>query len=1648
MKKIITWVLATVIALGTFSGVLIWQMNCKALEKMEPGEMKVCGLENPLGIDTNPVFSWQNTAIGYAREMTAYRVIVSSTAENVEKENGDVWDSGKVESKDNYNVEYAGNALTSRTEYFWRVCVWDENDEAVWSATHKFETGILNQNEWNAAWIKASVSSENAPMFRKEFSIDKQIKKARVYISGLGLFEMKVNGERPDDTVLNPVETQYNITVDYRVFDITEMLTQGQNAVTVELGNGFYNNDPVDGWYEGAPRMPGDLKFIAELIIEYTDGTNKKIFTDNSWKMFTDGPLTYNDMYMGEKYDARLEIEGWDKAGFNDSDWPNAVKATAPAGKLRFQCIEPMRIIKKIDAKITNCGGGTFIVALPVNTTGWARFRFNEPKNTKITMLYGENMRSEKEVSPVRWSNRNMQSYEYICKGGGEEYFEPKFSYAGYQYIQVSGLNGTLTTDDVECYLIANDVEQTSTFETDNQLINTLHEMFARTLLNNFQGKPTDCPTWEKLGWTGDYDCVVKSIHFNYALKNFNAKFMGDMKADFLYAGSVPTFSPRNHTYWSNCSTWNAAYIDGVYEAYRAYGDVALIREHYDQMRAQAQLYVNVLKEADSNGVTDNEYGIVKRAWIWTNTDALNDWQGPNGESTAPEGSGIVGTAAAYRCIAELAEMAEVIGKSTDAVEYQEYMANIYNAFNNAFYNEEKGYYDTGYWNPAYSGSGKRTKYRQTSNLVAVAYGLCPEESLADVVKSIADDVIAKDYHLDTGSFGTKLILPVLSENGYADVAYKVINQVTMPSWGFWVENGATTCWEGYPLNGTRSHNHYFLGTYDQWLFENVAGIADYTNGYATVTIDPEYVGDLTYCRSTLKTVRGKLAIDWKRSDGITELSVVIPVGTTATVYLPAKEAADVLVNGQALAVQKGIVSTTIENGRVKLVIKSGEYNFTAAEEIAKDIDALKADLNAVIDQANAINTADYICGTELISRFEDALAAAKKSVSTSDKLQLITSKSTLEKVIEEIFENKKGNLARGSSVTQSGQMDGNWGGKENLVDGDRKNLSSGSEKQHQGWSSPGWEKEAWVQIDLGGEYNINTVDLYPTGNVETKKYYNCDWFPLSYNVQTSLDGDTWETVDVKQDVPIPVADEDHNAPVQRSMFETVKARYIKVEVTDVRPANYEWWDVGHIGTPTFYAAQLAEIEVYNNVDANLRLMIEEAEKKDSKNYSEQAWNEFSAVLQRLKNKEYTDNTDVEQAVNELAAAIEKLEEHLVGNIALGKNVLASQSAGGSAWDDPQKLTDGDRKNLNGTQHTGWSSSYGDNNAYVQIDLSREYTVNTVDIYPTGLDEEHNKKCDWFPLSYKIQTSLDGNDWKTVDIKQNIPLPIADEHNNAPVQRSIFEAQRARYIRVQVTELRPEAKPWWASEDLTVLEQYAQFAEIEIYNMEHNLSYVSNGDGTHTIKCSHCNYTGISNCFGGKATDVSKAVCDKCNGEYGELARKAKVENIEHGGVYYGDKAFKITDMSLVRSVIIDDILVSSQNEEYTVTADNGAHKIKIIDWEDNIEEYVITVYKIYTVTFVADGKVIKTEQVGYGKDAMLPEIPEKPDYNKTVPIWDKDGKNIIEDTIITAIYTPNVTDADSVESGDSSIFLWAALLLISISFVTVVLKLRKMRQE
>ncbi len=1052
----------------------------KGYEKMYISDLKVNNLVEPLGIDTVPKFSWLNNMPGYARSQSAYRIIVASAAEKAEAHEGDVWDSGKVGGGLNYDIVYGGDALASRSEYYFAVQVWDEKDGSVWSEVSRFETGFFDDSEWSAEWIgitdgerverdidllgasriwltagaepqtnvneyfrvrfaldedkevgevllatvmdgcgyifvnRASVlrvrdnkdkrkkgdvvnitpfvkkgdnilgarvvnsdasagfiakievrytdgsvdtvvtdstwkCSNNvdptsgwkrleyddtlwvcpdrvieyggapwecdvlpstmqvelgagAPMLRKTFDIAKEVKKARLFVSGLGLYELYVNGIHPDDSVLNPAHTQYDDTVHYRVYDVTKLLAAGKNVLATELGNYFYNCD-FYGWMKwSVADYRDDPKLLCELHVDYADGTSEVIVTDESWKTYEYGPTTYNNIYQGEHYDARREVKGWTMPSFDDGSWRNARKAEPPAGELVFENMEPLRRLITFKPEVSDKGNGTYVLKNPVMTTGWARIRLSAPAGTDIRITYGEKLDEAGFVVPVK-TGYLLQVDRFITSGG-EDVYEPKYSYKGYEYVQIDNYGGELKADDVECYLIANDITAISEFETGDSRINYMHDMMLRTVMNNLQSKLTDTPVYEKNGWTGDVNFAVESLNYSYDLSNVLPKILRDMRDTTNENGVVNQIAPSASTGGKSIPIWSSIFISGYYENYRTNGVFSAIEANYDSIRLQTLDYVRIIKE---NG------------WVWI-TESYADWVSPNpsgayttGRTThAPEGAGIIGSAFVYRTLGQMAEMADMLGKSGDAEEYRSAMANIYTAFNRTFYDPDKGYYDTGFWLERFDAG--RTKYRQSSNIIPLMFGLCPKEYEAGVVDSIVNDIKAKDCHLDVGAVGTKYILPMLSKYGHGDIAMALVHQDTYPSWGYWIKLGANTCWETYESNA-RSRNHFFLGTYTDWFYKYLAGVRDFTNGYETVVLKPEIHPEIGYVNYSLKTVRGELRSYWRfTEDNKLVWEVTVPVGTTASVYLPAD--ADI-----------GAYACITDNGD-HLTVPSGDYTF------------------------------------------------------------------------------------------------------------------------------------------------------------------------------------------------------------------------------------------------------------------------------------------------------------------------------------------------------------------------------------------------------------------------------------------------------------------------------------------------------------------------------------------------------------------------------------------------------------------------------------------------------------------------------------------------------------------------------------------------
>ena len=760
--------------------------------------------------------------------------------------------------------------------------------------------------------VEKDITDSSAPMLRKTFTLEKEISSARVYMAGLGVFTLAVNGTDPTGSVLNQVESQFNKTLSYSVYDVTDMLQSGTNALAVELGNGFYNCPDNASLSWSSASWCSEPKLMLELLIEYADGTTQTIVSDESWKGYSQGPMLRDSMFAGEIYDARKEVTGWEQVAFDDSGWLNAKTLEAPAGVLTFAELEPMRKLESSKpTAVKKLENGNYLVTFPKQTTGWARIVFPEAAaGDKITITYTEKAHENGVVAYVV-QDYLLQQYTYICKGENDVH-EPKFSYVGFGYVEIEGYTGNLTVEDITAYQIATDVEHTGSFESGNEMVNKLHEIMVRTMVNNMQGKPTDTPVYEKIGWTGDYNAGMKSFNYNFDTTNFQTYFLSMLQDNTHANGNVTRYAPSPAAKASCPPNWTQAYINGIYSSWKESGLFSVVEEHYETMRGQALFY------------KENMEG-----HIWT-AQTYGDWASPHGLTRPSEGGAYYSTAAVYRMLTELAEMATALGKTADAQEYLTEAQAIYNAFNEKFYNQEKGYYETGYWDETAS-TNNRTEYRQAVNLVPLYYGLCPAEYHRSVLESVIQDIKAKDYHLDTGCIGTEIIMPLLSREGYGDIAMKILMQKTYPSWGYWLENGATSCWEKW-TDGRRSDGHYFLGTYDEWFYQNLAGIQNMADGYKTVTVRPEVYSALSYINTSVKTVRGVLGSNWQVNGNRTTLTITVPVGTTADILLPCASLKNVTVNGKTVTEQAGVLTTDTREGRALVQAGSGVYVFEISD--------------------------------------------------------------------------------------------------------------------------------------------------------------------------------------------------------------------------------------------------------------------------------------------------------------------------------------------------------------------------------------------------------------------------------------------------------------------------------------------------------------------------------------------------------------------------------------------------------------------------------------------------------------------------------------------------------------------------------------------
>ena len=868
---------------------------------------------NPIGIDVkDPRLSWQILSELQDVKQTAYEIRVADTPSNLKRKNKLIWSTGKINSDQSLDVVYEGPEVESMQRVYWQVRVWDNNNKATkWSEPAFWEMGILKPELWTASWITMKNEPKKdgslpAHYYRNEFSSNKKVASARVYVTSLGLYQLFINGQKVGDQLFTPGWTSYNKRLQYQTYDVTNLIQQ-KNAISAVLGDGWYRGNIA---FRGQRHYYGDkLALLAQLKINYTDGTSETIITDNNWKV-SNGPILKSDIYNGETYDANLEMNGWKSSGFDDERWKdvailNHTKSTliAPQG-VPVKAVEEIKPVKQITTP-----KGEMVLDMGQNMVGWVRLKVSGNKGDVITLKFAEVL--DKEGNFYITNLRAAECTDkYILKGSGEEVYEPKFTFHGFRYVQVIGLSKMPDLDQVTGVVIYSDMEPTGTFTCSDSLINQLQHNIQWGQKGNFLDVPTDCPQRdERLGWTGDAQVFSPTAAFNFDVAPFYTKWMKDLAADQLPDGKVPHVIPDVLNGGGGSTAWADASVIVPWYTYLAYGDKRILEVQYPSMKAWVEYMRN--RAGDDNLWTgDTHYG----DWLAYAT-TRSDYPG------ATTNKDLIATAYYSYTTGILAKMAAIIGKNSEAKKYAKLSEDVKKAFNNEFVT------------PA----GRLVSNTQTAYCLALSFDLLPKDLVPKAAQYLADDV-EKMGHLTTGFVGTPLLCQTLSDNGHADLAFMLLNRKEYPSWLYPVTQGATTIWErwdGQKPDGTfqnpgmNSFNHYAYGAIGNWLYTYVAGLQIDTEspGYKHFYLAPHVGGGLTNAAVTYKSLYGEIKSGWKIDGNKMVYTVEIPVNTSASLTLPNASLDNVYVNEQSLNEDYSNARQTA-NG-VSLELGSGTYQFS-----------------------------------------------------------------------------------------------------------------------------------------------------------------------------------------------------------------------------------------------------------------------------------------------------------------------------------------------------------------------------------------------------------------------------------------------------------------------------------------------------------------------------------------------------------------------------------------------------------------------------------------------------------------------------------------------------------------------------------------------
>ena len=823
-------------------------------------------MQNPLGVDSpNPRFSWklEDNTPGTSQE--AYQIFVSTDSAKVANSIGGSWNSDKTISS-SILTQYNGEELQPFTKYFWTVAVWNNRGERKLSSVASFETGMMGIGNWTGAWISddKDIHEKAAPYFRKEFKAEKKIKSARAYVAAAGLYELYLNGKKVGDHVLDPIYTRFDRRNLYVTYDVTAQLQSGANAIGVLLGNGWYNHQSTAVWYFHKAPWRNRPAFCLDLRVTYEDGTTDIISSGKDWKT-TLSPVIFNSIYTAEHYDARLEQPGWASPNFDDSKWHNVIYRAAPSQNIVSQVMHPIRHVQKIEAKgMTKFNDTTYVFDIGRNIAGVSQITVSGPEGTVLRLKHGERLYDNGHVDmsnidvhyrPTDDSDP-FQTDIYIMKGEGEETFSARFNYKGFQYVEVtSNTPIELTKESLIAYFMHSDVPAVGQFHTTNPTLNKIWEATNNSYLSNLFGYPTDCPQREKNGWTGDAHIAIETGLYSFDGITIYEKWLADHRDEQQPNGVLPAIIPTDGWgyEWANGPDWTSTIAIIPWNIYLFYGDASLLEACYDNIKR----YVDHITEISPSGTTD-----------W----GLGDWVPVKSKSSVE----LTSTCYYYTDAIILSKAAKLFDKPEDVEKYLALAAKIKRAFNEKFFNPETSTYASG---------------TQTELSAPLYWGLVPDDEKEKVAANLAKRVEADLFHLDVGLLGQKAILNALSENGYAEEAYKIAAQETYPSWGWWVVNGATTLLENWDIHAENdiSMNHIMFGEIGAWLYKGLGGIYPDQNkpGFKNVVLKPSFISTLDGVDISHESPYGEITSAWEHENKSVVYSVTIPANSTADFYIP-----------------------------------------------------------------------------------------------------------------------------------------------------------------------------------------------------------------------------------------------------------------------------------------------------------------------------------------------------------------------------------------------------------------------------------------------------------------------------------------------------------------------------------------------------------------------------------------------------------------------------------------------------------------------------------------------------------------------------------------------------------------------------------------